>query len=77
MLAGAGGVDHNQLIELAEKHFGQMKGPQYDKIPDYTLSCRYTGSDIRYRDDTIPLAHIAIAVEGTWRLLFEANCFIR
>ena len=25
---------------------------------------RYTGSDVRVRDDTMPLAHIAIAVEG-------------
>lgn len=64
MLAGAGGVSHNQLIELAQKHFGQMKGPSYDEIPDHVKSCRYTGSEIRVRDDTIPLAHIAIAVEG-------------
>lgn len=64
VLAGAGGVDHNQLIELADKHFGKMKGPEYDDIPDYIKSCRYTGSEIRVRDDTIPLAHVAIAVEG-------------
>ena len=25
---------------------------------------RYTGSDVRVRDDTMPLAHVAIAVEG-------------
>lgn len=64
VLAGAGGVDHNQLIELADKHFGKMTGPEYNEIPDYVKSCRYTGSEIRVRDDTIPLAHIAIAVEG-------------
>lgn len=64
VLAGAGGVDHNQLIELADKHFGKMTGPEYDNIPDYIKSCRYTGSEIRVRDDTIPLAHVAIAVEG-------------
>ncbi|CAL1688354.1 unnamed protein product [Lasius platythorax] len=64
VLAGAGGVDHNQLIELANKHFGQLTGPDYDDIPEYIKSCRYTGSEIRVRDDTIPLAHIAIAVEG-------------
>jgi predicted Zn-dependent peptidase len=64
VLAGAGGVDHNQLINLAEKHFGQMKGPEYtDGIPEHN-PCRYTGSEIRVRDDSIPLAHIAIAVEG-------------
>lgn len=66
VLAGAGGVDHNQLIELADKHFGRMKGPEYDVIPDYVQACRYTGSEIRVRDDSIPLAHIAIAVEGIY-----------
>lgn len=67
VLAGAGGVDHSQLIELANKHFGQMTGPEYDEIPEYVKSCRYTGSEIRVRDDSIPLAHVAIAVEGTWK----------
>ncbi|XP_058797790.1 mitochondrial-processing peptidase subunit beta [Phymastichus coffea] len=68
VLAGAGGVDHQQLVQLAEQHFGQMKGPIYDKIPDLDLPCRYTGSEIRVRDDSMPLAHVAIAVEGAgWK----------
>ncbi|EZA57939.1 hypothetical protein DMN91_001915 [Ooceraea biroi] len=67
VLAGAGGVDHNQLIDLAQKHFDEMKGPEYNEgIPEYpSQPCRYTGSEIRVRDDTIPLAHVAVAVEGT------------
>ncbi|XP_076178697.1 ubiquinol-cytochrome c reductase core protein 1 [Ptiloglossa arizonensis] len=64
VLAGAGGVDHKSLVDLADKHFGKMKGPFYDEIPPVTQPCRYTGSEIRVRDDSIPLAHIAIAVEG-------------
>ncbi|XP_053970446.1 mitochondrial-processing peptidase subunit beta [Hylaeus volcanicus] len=64
VLAGAGGVDHNTLVSLADKHFGKMQGPFYDEIPPYWEPCRYTGSDIRVRDDTIPLAHAAIAVQG-------------
>ena len=28
------------------------------------VAFRYTGSDVRVRDDTMPLAHVAIAVEG-------------
>ncbi|XP_034173493.1 ubiquinol-cytochrome c reductase core protein 1 [Osmia lignaria lignaria] len=64
VLAGAGGVDHNALVDLAQKHFGQMKGPVYDEIPPPLVPCRYTGSEIRVRDDNIPHAHIAIAVEG-------------
>merc|ERR1712200_378371 len=27
-------------------------------------SCRYTGADVRIRDDGMPLAHVAVAVEG-------------
>lgn len=64
VLAGAGGVDHGQLVELADKHFGSMKGPHYDEIPALPAPCRYTGSEIRVRDDSIPLAHVALAVEG-------------
>lgn len=41
-----------------------MKGPHYDKIPELDLTCRYTGSEIRVRDDSMPLAHVALAVEG-------------
>jgi processing peptidase subunit beta len=29
------------------------------------LTCRYTGSDVRVRDDGMPLAHVALAVEGS------------
>lgn len=42
-----------------------MKGPVYDEIPVVPPPpCRFTGSEIRVRDDNIPLAHVAIAVEG-------------
>ena len=41
-----------------------MTGPKYDKIPNLVNKCRYTGSEIRVRDDSVPLAHVAIAVEG-------------
>lgn len=70
VLAGAGGVNHNTLVELADKHFGQMKGPIYDEIPSFdVVPCRYTGSEIRVRDDSIPLAHVAVAVEGIINLI--------
>lgn len=41
-----------------------MTGPQYDDIPSYLNKCRFTGSEIRVRDDSVPLAHVAIAVQG-------------
>lgn len=63
VLAGAGGVKHEDLIKLANQHFGKL-GKNYDEeIPTLT-PCRFTGSEIRVRDDSLPLAHIAIAVEG-------------
>lgn len=36
----------------------------YDGQPPVLPPCRFTGSEIRVRDDSLPLAHIAIAVEG-------------
>lgn len=64
VLAGAGGVDHNELVKLAEQHFGKL-GMGYEGTIIPTLNpCRFTGSEIRVRDDAMPLAHVAIAVEG-------------
>ena len=71
VLVGAGGVPHQQLVELAEKHFsGIPTAPpnltshsiaQFQKRkPDFI------GSEVRIRDDTIPTANIAIAVEGSY-----------
>ncbi|XP_012259808.1 mitochondrial-processing peptidase subunit beta [Athalia rosae] len=63
VLAGAGGVDHSQLVQLAEKHFKNLSTTYEGDIP-LIEHCRYTGSDVRVRDDSIPLAHVAIAIEG-------------
>ncbi|GBP13313.1 Mitochondrial-processing peptidase subunit beta [Eumeta japonica] len=66
VLAGAGGVDHCQLVKLADQYLGNfaIKNAKYGKV----APCRFTGSEIRVRDDSMPLAHIAIAVEGVgWR----------
>jgi len=63
VLAGAGGVNHADLCALAEKHFAGIGASYPHEIP-IDLHCRFTGSDIRVRDDSMPLAHVAIAVEG-------------
>lgn len=64
VLAGAGGVNHEELTKLAEKHFGNVK-TSYDGVEIPILEpCRYTGSDIRVRDDDMPYVYGAIAVEG-------------
>merc|ERR1711983_455366 len=63
VLAGAGGVAHNDLCSMAEKYFGKVGVDIPNEIP-LDQHCRYTGSDVRVRDDSMPLAHVAIAVEG-------------
>uniref|UniRef100_A0A194ALS0 Uncharacterized protein n=1 Tax=Pinctada fucata TaxID=50426 RepID=A0A194ALS0_PINFU len=59
VLAAAGGVDHDELVNLAEKHLGGIdKGEPVQLEP-----CRYTGSQTSLRDDFMPFAHVALAVE--------------
>jgi len=62
VLAAAGGIDHDQLVDLAQKHFSGLRSTYTDD--ERLAPCRFTGSEIRIRDDEMPFAHIAIAVEG-------------
>ena len=69
VLVGAGGVPHHQLVELAEKHFARLP-TEPPSAASSALSAEqkrrpdFVGSEVRIRDDTMPTAHIAIAVEG-------------
>jgi len=63
VLAGSGGIDHADLCALAEKHFAKLGSGFSGQVP-IDMNCRFTGSDVRVRDDSMPLAHVAIAVEG-------------
>ncbi|KAL4648927.1 cytochrome b-c1 complex subunit 1, mitochondrial [Arapaima gigas] len=64
VLAAAGGVSHSELVQLAKQHMGSLPF-QYEADAVPVLSpCRFTGSEIGMRDDAMPLAHVAIAVEG-------------
>ncbi|KAJ7750933.1 Metalloenzyme, LuxS/M16 peptidase-like protein [Mycena maculata] len=66
VLVGAGGVDHAELVKLAEKHFSALPvsprplaiGTPAGPKPSFV------GSEVRLRDDELGAAHIAIAVEG-------------
>lgn len=55
------GVDHSELCSLADQYFGDF--PAHE-TPINVFPTRFTGSEIRDRDDELPLAHIAIAYEG-------------
>lgn len=63
VLSAAGGVKHNDLVKIAEKELGKLQ-PTFDSQGARVTPCRFTGSEVRVRDDSLPLAHIAIAVEG-------------
>jgi len=63
VLAAAGGVQHESLVKLADQYFGGLS-QNYDSEIPVLPPCRFTGSEIRIRDDSMPLAHVAIAVEG-------------
>ncbi|XP_069692949.1 mitochondrial-processing peptidase subunit beta isoform X2 [Periplaneta americana] len=63
VLAAAGGINHNDLVKAAERNFQSSKSEAMGEIP-VIQPCRFTGSEIRVRDDSMPLAHIAIAVES-------------
>lgn len=63
VLVGSGGVPHEQLVQLAEKHFSGLP----ETAGAATLSKQkadFIGSDVRVRDDTLGTANIALAVEG-------------
>ena len=90
------GVNHDELVGLAQKHLSGVSFEYEDDAVPVLSPCRFTGSEvrgamitvpntvtptvsstyltpmssplstpqIRMRDDAMPLAHIAIAVEG-------------
>jgi hypothetical protein len=66
VLVGTGGVEHSELVKLAEKHFSSLPVSP-SPIPLGKLAfpkTTFVGSEVRVRDDTLPTANIAIAVEG-------------
>lgn len=73
VLVGAGGVPHEELVKLAEQHLSGLKAQpptayQASLAAEQKRKPEFVGSEIRQRDDTIPTAHIAIAVEGvSWK----------
>lgn len=66
VLVGAGGVLHEKLVEMAEKHFSGLpgKGPENHGYLLSKQKADFIGSDVRVRDDTMGTANVALAVEG-------------
>jgi processing peptidase subunit beta len=60
VLVGSGDVEHEALVRLAEKSFGGLQASGAVKAAKPV----FTGSEVRLRDDVLPQARIALAVEG-------------
>lgn len=69
VLVGTGAIEHEELVKLAEKHFGNLPSSETavtvgaGSIAPGEKS-QFIGSEVRIQDDTLPAAHIAVAVEG-------------
>jgi len=59
VVAGAGAVDHDALVELSDKLLGSV--PSTGSRPTELEPAFFTGSDIRVRYDDMPVAHVAYA----------------
>ena len=64
VIAGAGAVDHKQLVELTEKHFGKIPQAPKTGSPTFMEPAVFTGSDKRIRYDSMKEAHVALAFQG-------------
>lgn len=61
VICGAGGIDHDELVKLAEENFTKIPSKASNLVVD---NARYTGSEVRVFDDELPLGYVAIAYEG-------------
>ncbi|CAE7906227.1 mppB [Symbiodinium sp. KB8] len=67
VIAGAGAVEHQQLVDLGEKHFGKLPKVGESSVSRLSDKAVFTGSEIRHREDTIPFVHTTVAFEtGGW-----------
>jgi len=61
VVSAAGAVDHDQIVELAGKAFGQLSSESGNRSVE---EVRYTGSDILVFNNDLPRTHVAVAVQG-------------
>eukprot|EP00163_Fabomonas_tropica_P005607 TRINITY_DN1519_c0_g1_i1.p1 TRINITY_DN1519_c0_g1~~TRINITY_DN1519_c0_g1_i1.p1 ORF type:complete len:471 (-),score=128.28 TRINITY_DN1519_c0_g1_i1:271-1683(-) len=66
VVAAAGAVNHDEIADLAEKHFGHLPQhtPAQHKNLAHRVEANWTGSDVRVYDSDAPIAHCAVAMEG-------------
>jgi len=61
VLAAAGGIEHEEVVGIAEKYFGGLSS---DHNAQDSPPAAFVGSEIRARNDSLPELHLGIAVEG-------------
>ena len=66
VLVGAGAVDHDELCELGMKAFAALPLEDVDAVSNAIEAnpSHFTGSEVRNREDDMPLAHVAFSFEG-------------
>lgn len=60
VIAGSGAINHEEVVRQVEKSFGNLPTTSGPLRPDID----FTGSLVSLRDDTIPYAHVAVAVKS-------------
>ncbi|KAK4536181.1 hypothetical protein CDCA_CDCA07G2206 [Cyanidium caldarium] len=68
VLVGAGGrIRHDSFVEMAEQLFGKIPRGRDENVASESLAAAepayFTGSEVRIRNDDMPLAHFALAYE--------------
>jgi mitochondrial-processing peptidase subunit beta len=64
VVAGAGAVEHGELVKLTEQHFGKLTSAPKGGLASPYDPAIFTGSDKRIRFDSMNEAHIALAFQG-------------
>lgn len=62
VLAAAGGVSHDELTKYADQYFGKLSGDVTEA--EQHKPCKFSAGEVHLLEPDMPLAHIAIAVEG-------------
>lgn len=64
VLAGAGGIKHEELVALGQKHFSSVPSSAVNPLNFRVPKPEFTGSMITVRDDDVEAAHVVISMEG-------------
>jgi processing peptidase subunit beta len=63
VLAASGGVDHQELVKLADRAFSGLSSAN-NKPANFQHPGSFTGSMVTIRDDEMPEAHVTVAFES-------------